>query len=69
MTKVIILDYITGQVTIVHISDKVLDNYNENINEVLINEYEFYHPECEWMVLSLDEFGNFEVNYHEIYER
>ena len=69
MKKVIVLDYVYGKVAVLHIVDKLLEQYEDNIEEILISEYEFYHPEIEWMELDLDEFGNFEVYQDTLYER
>jgi hypothetical protein len=69
MKKVIILDYVHANVSILSITDKLLDLYEDDIEDILINEYEFYHPEIEWMELELDEFGNFEVYQDTLYER
>jgi hypothetical protein len=69
MKKIIILDYVHANVSILSITDKLLDLYEDDIEDILINEYEFYHPEIEWMELELDEFGNFEVYQDTLYER
>ena len=69
MTKVIILDYINCSVAILNIVDKLLEQYDYDIQKIMENEYEFYHPEIEWMTLDLDEFGNFEVYQDTLYER
>jgi hypothetical protein len=69
MKKVIILDYVHANVSVLSITDKLLDLYEDDIENILINEYEFYHSEIEWMELELDEFGNFEVYQDTLYER
>lgn len=69
MTKVIILDPANGNVAIVSIVDKLLAEHNGDIESILINEYEFYNPEIDWMKLDLDEFGNFDVYQNTLYER
>ena len=69
MAKIIILDYVACTVTILTITDKLLEKYDYDIEAILKNEYEFYHAEMEWMELNLDEFNNFEVYHETLYER
>lgn len=69
MAKIIILDYVACTVTILTITDKLLEKYDYGIEAILSNEYEFYHSEMAWMELNLDEFNNFEVYHETLYER
>lgn len=69
MAKIIILDYVACTVTILTITDKLLEKYDYDIEAILKNEYEFYHSKMAWMELNLDEFNNFEVYHETLYER
>ena len=69
MAKIIILDHVACTVTILTITDKLLEKYDYDIEAILKNEYEFYHSEMAWMELNLDEFNNFEVYHETLYER
>lgn len=63
MTKVIVLNYVIGNVTIVTISDTLMQHYECDVEECLIENAECYvHVNCDYLVLDTDKFGNFEVD-------
>lgn len=61
MTKVIILDYFSGDVIVVSIDQKLLEKHHYCIDEILNNSKYYNEETCYWIAPNLDEFGNFKV--------
>lgn len=61
MTKVIVLNYKTEEVTIVTISNDLIDQYNGFVSDCLIENAKCYNDDCDFLELDTDKFGNFVV--------
>lgn len=70
MEKIIVLNYNTGTVTVVTITEQILVEYNHDIDTILTENCTYYNEStCYWMSTSLDEFGNFKIEHEYINER
>lgn len=70
MKKIIVSNYFSGTITIVSLSDKLVEEYDGDIESLLIENSEFYNASsCDWFDPSLDKFGNIQINEELINER
>lgn len=70
MKKVAILDYLSLGISIISISDNLLKEYDNNIEEILMeNSLSYKGGMCDWTELNIDSFGNFNITNEILNER
>lgn len=70
MKKIAILNYFDKSISVITISPKLLEEYNNDIENILIENSTLYIKSvCYWVELNLDLFSNFNVNFELLDER
>lgn len=69
MRKLAILNYFTGNIAIVSVSEELVKYYNGNLEDLLSENSLLYTNTCNWMELKIDNFGNFKVQSEILNER